>query len=363
MRVVRRASRAARLAYAVEVQDEHEGALQRQAELRHSLPWRAAPFTTAVAGLAEAVPPPSPPPQRSPRGSPRGRHVAAVLTAANGPMDVPASPHIQGLQKLLVDLLREVGTATDPTHKSAAEEILADVRAQILSTKMAEESRLVNQQPRKSPDFSDDSVANEDGRKMDTELAAVGYDQVISNDEERDGVAAGLSGGEELDSWLVAQQQAQMEQVSWMLRADASTHSPSHSPERSQGAGLHVVPASSPTAPAAAPAAPAAAALGSRHINAGRSGGGGVLLARDGNSSPSPVPSERSERRRWRQQVEQQRAKPPPTRQLREQLALARAQATALEREQQRKRRQADSAREAAVADKAVVRVERTSTG
>jgi hypothetical protein len=45
---------------------------------------------------------------------------------------------IQGLQKLLVDVLKEVAMATDPAHRSAAEEMLGEVRAQILAQKMAE---------------------------------------------------------------------------------------------------------------------------------------------------------------------------------------------------------------------------------
>jgi hypothetical protein len=286
------------------VRDEHEGALQRHRELRQSLPWRAAPFTTAAMGLAEAVPPLQQ--GAPPRGSSHLGRTPHARSPAHRLLDVSASPHIQELQKLLVDVLREVGTATDPTHKLVAEEMLAQVRAQILSAKMAEESQ--HQGHSRPQNLASDSC---------TDLGS-------SKDDADDDAAPGLSGSEPLDSWLVAQQQAQMEQMSRAARVEPSTRSPS-GPRR-----VGLIAASAGAAP--------------RAISR-RNSGGGALAARDGNSTGQ---LQRSGRRGLRRQ--QHDGQPPPSRELREKLSLELARATALEREQERNRRQADRMREAAVA-------------
>lgn len=139
-------------AHAVRVRDEHEATLLRQRELRQSLPWRAAPFTTSTLAAEEAVPPllqlPSKHDDHSHTSHRRQHHPdyrrqqeddeEEAAVAISGAVDPSASIQIQELQKLLVDVLKEVAGATDPTQRRIAESMLSQVRATILAQKSAE---------------------------------------------------------------------------------------------------------------------------------------------------------------------------------------------------------------------------------
>lgn len=117
-RLVIRAVRSSARAHAVRVRDAHEGALACQRELRRNLPRDSEDHSTG-------------------RGLHRHRHQKAEA-AVSGAIDPSASIQLQALQKLLADTLKEVAVATDPLHRRIAEEMLAQVRAEILAQRNAE---------------------------------------------------------------------------------------------------------------------------------------------------------------------------------------------------------------------------------
>ena len=142
-RLVDRAVRSWARAHAVRVRDEHEAAMARQRELRRNLPWRAAPFTTSTVDVNEAVPPLRPlskcdsEDRSTGRGLRHHQHQKAEETGS-GEIDPSASMQLQALQKLLANTLKEVAVATDPLHRRNAEELLSQVRAEILIQRNAE---------------------------------------------------------------------------------------------------------------------------------------------------------------------------------------------------------------------------------
>jgi hypothetical protein len=300
--LVRRASRARAREHAVRVRDEHEAALVRQQELQRSLPWRSEPFTTpAVTGAAEeAVPPQS---QSEPWHAGYQAQQQQQRQLQDAAVDASASMHIQGLQKLLVDVLKEVAMATDPAHRSAAEEMLGEVRAQILAQKMAEGDHMeeVQQQPQPPQQQEEQQEEAEPRGERRTDRASASSEAL--------GQAAAARMGA-MDSWLTEQQQqAQVEQQHSAVtpRADASPHSIRSSSSQPRPQSYSQPPAGHRASPSENGASSSAA------------------LRRDGAVASSRAASESPARStRWlrRQHEQQQNQRSPPSRELREQLAV-----------------------------------------
>jgi hypothetical protein len=133
----------------VQVRDEHEAAQLRQQEFRQNLPWRTAPFTKSTLVAEEAVPPLLQLPSKHDGHSHTAHRVQHHLhhhrqqdeeeaASISGAVDPSASIQVQELQKLLVEVLKEVAVATDPTQRRIAESMLSQVRATILALKGAE---------------------------------------------------------------------------------------------------------------------------------------------------------------------------------------------------------------------------------
>jgi hypothetical protein len=210
---------------------------------------------------------------------------------------------IQGLQKLLVDVLKEVAMATDPAHRSAAEEMLGEVRAQILAQKMAEGDHMeeVQQQPQPPQQQEEQQEEAEPRGERRTDRASASSEAL--------GQAAAARMGA-MDSWLTEQQQqAQVEQQHSAVtpRADASPHSIRSSSSQPRPQSYSQPPAGHRASPSENGASSSAA------------------LRRDGAVASSRAASESPARStRWlrRQHEQQQNQRSPPSRELREQLAV-----------------------------------------